>query len=111
MYKRQFDDRPGPVRDALVAMVQTWQRALERAIRIAIDEGHLSADTDAQQVLFEIHGLILALHHDARFLRHPGAVERARTAFERVLSHYMTPHPAAAAPAVTPRRKRTASPV
>jgi len=107
----EFDDRPGPVRDALVAMVQTWQRALERAIRIAIDEGHLSADTDAQQVLFEIHGLILALHHDARFLRHPGAVERARTAFERVLSHYMTPHPAAAAPAATPRRKRTASPV
>jgi AcrR family transcriptional regulator len=107
----EFDDRPGPVRDALVAMVQTWQRALERAIRIAIDEGHLSADTDAQQVLFEIHGLILALHHDARFLRHPGAVERARTAFERVLSHYMTPHPAAAAPAATQRRKRTASPV
>ncbi len=107
----EFDDRPGPVRDALVAMVQTWQRALERAIRIAIDEGHLRADTDAQQVLFEIHGLILALHHDARFLRHPGAVERARTAFERVLSHYMTPHPAAAAPAATPRRKRTASPV
>jgi len=28
----EFDDRPGPVRDALVAMVQTWQRALERAI-------------------------------------------------------------------------------
>src|SRR5437868_13227154 len=77
----EFDDRPGPVRDALVAMVQTWQRALERAIRIAIEEGHLRADTDAQQVLFEVHGLILALHHDARFLRHPGAIERARTAF------------------------------
>jgi len=105
----EFDDRPGPVRDALVAMVQTWQRALERAIRIAIDEGHLRADTDAQQVLFEIHGLILALHHDARFLRHPGAIERARTAFERVLSHYMTHDPAAAAPAATPRRKRAAS--
>jgi len=111
----EFDDRPGPVRDALVAMVQTWQRALERAIRIAIDEGHLKPDTDAQQVLFEIHGLILALHHDARFLRHPGAVERARTAFERVLSHYMSPGQAAAAPApmpaAAPRRKRTGSSV
>ena len=113
----EFDDRPGPVRDALVAMVQTWQRALERAIRIAIDEGHLRADTDAHQVLFEVHGLILALHHDARFLRHPGAVERARTAFEHVLSHYMAPGAApasataAAAPAPTPRRKRAASSV
>jgi len=106
----EFDDRPGPVRDALVAMVQTWQRALERAIRIAIDEGHLRADTDAQQVLFEVHGLILALHHDARFLRHPGAVERARTAFEHVLSRYMTPTTTAAtAAAAPPRRKRAAS--
>ena len=69
----EFDDRPGPVRDALASMVRTWHRALERAIRIAVDEGHLRADTDPTQMLFEIHGLILALHHDARFLRHPGA--------------------------------------
>jgi AcrR family transcriptional regulator len=90
----EFDDRPGPVRDALVTMVQTWQDALERAIRIAIDEGHLKADTDPAQMLFEVHGLILALHHDARFLRHPGAVERARSAFDRVLKYYAaTPTP------------------
>ncbi len=84
----EFDDRPGPVRDALVAMVETWQAALERAIRMAVDEGHLRPDTDPRQVLFEVHGLTLALHHDARFLRHPGADERARRAFENVLSHY-----------------------
>jgi AcrR family transcriptional regulator len=89
----EFDDRPGPVRDALVAMVRTWQGALERAIRLAIDEGHLRADTDPQQLLFEVHGLILALHHDARFLRHPGADGRARTGFENVLSHYLAPTP------------------
>ncbi len=84
----EFDDRPGPVRDALVDMVQTWQDALERAIAMAIDEGHLRADTDPAQMLFEVHGLILALHHDARFLRHPGAVDRARVAFRRVLDLY-----------------------
>ena len=82
----EFDDRPGPVRDALVTMVQTWQDALERAIRAAVDEGHLRADTDVGQLLFEIHGLILALHHDARFLRHAGAETRARAAFERLLA-------------------------
>jgi AcrR family transcriptional regulator len=84
----EFDDRPGPVRDALAAMVQTWHAALGRAIRIAVDEGHLRADTDAAQMLFEIHGLILALHHDARFLRAPGALERARAGFRRVAMHY-----------------------
>ena len=81
----EFDDRPGPVRDALAQMVQTWRRALQRAIEQALREGHLRADTDVPQMLFEIHGLILALHHDARFLRTPGAIDRARAGFERIL--------------------------
>jgi AcrR family transcriptional regulator len=84
----EFDDRPGPVRDALAQMVKTWQAAMERAIRMAIDEGHLRGDTDPLQMMFELHGLILALHHDARFLRTPGAVERASLALERLLTHY-----------------------
>ena len=100
----EFDDRPGPVRDALVTMVQTWQNALERAIHIAIEEGHLRADTDPKQMLFEVHGLILALHHDARFLRHPGAVERARAAFDRALAYYAAPElPARSRAGVTRR--------
>jgi AcrR family transcriptional regulator len=91
----EFDDRPGSVRDALVTMVQTWQQALERAIRSAVNEGHLRADTDAEQVLFEIHGLILAIHHDTRFLRHAGAEERARAAFNRLIEHWSAPANAA----------------
>jgi AcrR family transcriptional regulator len=87
----EFDDRPGPVRDALAAMVQAWQQALHRAIGLAIQEGHLHAGTDARQVLFEVHGLVLALHHDARFLRHAGVLERARAAFERVVRDSATP--------------------
>ena len=81
----EFDDRPGPVRDALAGMVRAWQSALRRAIGLAVEEGHLSADTDPDQMLFEIHGLILALHHAARFLRNPGVLDRARRAFDRVL--------------------------
>ena len=100
----EFDDRPGPVRDALASMVRAWHGALERAIGIAIDEGHLRADTDATQMLFELHGLILALHHDARFLRLPGALDRARRAFEHVLSHYVTPAGAALSKPAAARR-------
>jgi AcrR family transcriptional regulator len=99
----EFDDRPGPVRDALASMVQAWHSALERAIHIAVEEGHLKADTDATQLLFELHGLILALHHDARFLRLPDALERVRLGFEHALSHYLTR--IAAAPAVGARRR------
>ncbi len=89
----EFDDRPGPVRDALVSMVQAWHDALGLAIRIAIEERQLRPDTDPQQMLFEIHGLILALHHDARLLRSVGAVDRARTGFERAVGYYATPAP------------------
>jgi AcrR family transcriptional regulator len=87
----EFDDRPGPVRDALADMVRAWHSALKRAIELAVEIGDLREDTDAGQLLFEVHGLILALHHDARFLRSPGAVERARAGFARTLSHYAEP--------------------
>ncbi|MDP1901058.1 MAG: TetR/AcrR family transcriptional regulator [Rubrivivax sp.] len=104
----EFDDRPGPVRDALASMVRAWQAALERAIRQAIEAGHLRADTDPTQMLFELHGLILALHHDARFLRIPGALDRVRAGFERTLSHYAVapPSPSPESVAARPRRAR-----
>ena len=85
----EFDDRPGPVRDALASMVRAWQSALERAIRLSIEVGHLRADTEPTQLLFEVHGLILAVHHDARFLHSPGAIGRARLGFEHVLGLYL----------------------
>jgi AcrR family transcriptional regulator len=103
----EFDDRPGPVRDALATMVRAWHGALERAIELAIVEGHLRPDTDTHQLLFEIHGLILSLHHDARFLRVPGALERAHRAFERMLTHYLAEAPAAKTPAASRRRRAT----
>jgi AcrR family transcriptional regulator len=116
----EFDDRPGPVRDALVTMVRTWQQALERAIHAAMAEGHLRADTDPAQVLFELHGLILALHHDARFLQTPGAPARARLGFDRVLASYgaampsgRPPHAASGppAPSALPASPSTATPM
>jgi AcrR family transcriptional regulator len=99
----EFDDRPGPVRDALASMVLAWHAALEKAIRISMAEGHLRPDTEADQMLFELHGLILALHHDARFLRTPGALDRARRGFERTLSHYAVAGDAV--PGTTPLRR------
>ncbi len=106
----EFDDRPGPVRDALAEMVRAWHSALHRAISMAVEIGHLRTDTDSSQMLFEMHGLILALHHDARFLRHPGVLDRARTGFERMLAHYKAHNQAHNPPsakkraAATPRR-------
>ncbi|QGZ43174.1 TetR/AcrR family transcriptional regulator [Pseudoduganella flava] len=86
----EYDDRPGPIREELVAMVGAWQGALLRAAKQAIECGHLKADTDAQQLVYEMYGLILAVHHDARFLRIPGAVERATVGFNRLIENYQS---------------------
>jgi AcrR family transcriptional regulator len=87
----EYDDRPGPIREELVSMVKAWQGALLRCVRQAIDTGDLKAESDAQQLVYEMYGLILALHHDARFLRMPGSVDRARVGFDRLIDNYQNP--------------------
>ena len=84
----EFDDRTGPVRDALVESVSTWHAAMRRTIVQSVECGDLRADTDANQVLFEIHGLILALHYEARFLRSEGSIARAEAGFNSILGRY-----------------------
>jgi AcrR family transcriptional regulator len=86
----EYDDRPGPIREELVSMVGAWQSALLRAAQQAIECGHLKADTDAQQLVYEMYGLILAVHHDARFLRIPGSVDRASVGFNRLIENHQS---------------------
>ena len=82
----EFDDRPGPVRDVLVSSVSIWQAAMQRAVEQSVEEGHLRASADAGQIAFEIHGLILALHYEARFLRNPQGLQRARQGFDNIIA-------------------------
>ena len=84
----EFDDRPGPVRDAIASSVRTWLAAMDRAVRQAQELAHLDEHADPEQVLFEIHGLILALHYEARFLKTPGSIQRAIKGFDSVLQRY-----------------------
>lgn len=87
----EYDDRAeSAVRDQLVASVQAWRRALLRAITQAKEVGHLRRDADPHLMLFEMYSLTLGLHHDARFLREPGAVEIARIALEKLILSYQS---------------------
>lgn len=82
----EFDDRPGPVRDALASSVQTWLSAMRRSVIQAKEEGHLAQAVDEDQLMFEIHGLILALHYEARFLKTAGSLDRAIRGFNNILA-------------------------
>jgi AcrR family transcriptional regulator len=87
----EFDDRAGPVRDALADSVNVWLSAMYRAVVQAKIEGHLRADADEHQIAFEIHALILALHYEARFLRSPGSLQRANAGFDHILARCAAP--------------------
>ena len=82
----ELDDRPGPPRDTLVRACKDWIDELAKAARIAVREGHFAAELDPEQFAFELYGLMLSCHTFVRFLRDPAALERTRTAFERLVA-------------------------
>jgi len=90
----EFDDRPGPVRDALAESVNIWLAAMLRAVEQSIEEGHLRPDADAQQIAFEVHALILGLHYEARFLRDTASLERANRGFANIIERNVAAHAA-----------------
>ncbi|MGZ8288944.1 MAG: TetR/AcrR family transcriptional regulator [Telluria sp.] len=66
-----------------------WRSLLRQSVRDALQRGQLRPDTNAEQLIFEIHSLVVGLVHDARFLRDPGIGSRMVNAYERLMAYYM----------------------
>lgn len=81
----EYDDRSGPLRDALLKDVVAWRQAIEKCIRQAVEMRHFREDTDAGQVAYEMLGLVLMLHHDIRLLGDDESMPRSRQAFDRLI--------------------------
>lgn len=87
----EYDSREGPVRELMEDGIRRLRASLKRTVIQAIDAGHLRADTDAEQFVFEIDSLFVALMRDARFLRDPRAYDRAWSAWQRILASRLAP--------------------
>src|SRR3954469_24793423 len=88
----EYDDRPGPIRDAVIANQHRGNAITQKAVRLAVEEGHLRADTDPEQIAFEMLGIVLASHNHRRLLGDKEARKRALTAFEElVVRHVASP--------------------
>ena len=87
----EFDDKPGPVRDMLAAGQRTWIETLKRGVRQAIDQGQLAADTDPEQIAFEMFGIALVVHHHRRLLGYSKARARALAALESLFERHAAP--------------------
>ncbi|GGM69100.1 TetR family transcriptional regulator [Lentzea pudingi] len=82
----EFDGRNGRVRDALAGMNALWRRDLRIHIRRAVSDGDLKPDTDVDQLIYEILGVMLALNHFLQLEHDAAAPRRARQALRRLLT-------------------------
>jgi AcrR family transcriptional regulator len=87
----EYDDRPGPIRDAVIANQRRGGALCEKAARLAVEEGHLKTDTDPEQIAFEMLGIVLASHNHRRLLGDTAARKRALTAFDELVARHATP--------------------
>jgi AcrR family transcriptional regulator len=85
----EYDDRPGPLRDRVIAHHLRWRGELVRAIGMAIASGELRGDLDADQFAFEISAVALAVQHDLALVPADAALARGRRMFERLLVDYL----------------------
>jgi AcrR family transcriptional regulator len=74
----EFDDRPGPVRDAVAASLDAWLGGLERQARIA-DVEH------PERLAFEIYSLVMGANARYRLTNDGRVFDYAREAVERLL--------------------------
>ena len=87
----EYDDRPGPIRDAVIANQNRGRAISEKAVRLAIEEGHLRPDTDPEQIAFELLAIVLASHNYRRLLGDKEARKRALVAFEQLITRHASP--------------------
>jgi AcrR family transcriptional regulator len=81
----ELDDRPGPVRDRLIALQRDWLAVIATSFRKAVETGYCRADADPEQFAHDLYGVMLAYHHASRLLDDPKAETRARRAFSSLL--------------------------
>lgn len=98
----EFDGREGKVHDAIVKAMDDWIDALETAVSMARDEGHLRSDIDVKQLAFELNSLFFGANFAYELRTDLGALSRALRAIETRLESAR----ATATPRALPRSSR-----
>ena len=101
----EFDGRPGPVRDAVAKQMDDWFAMLEKAIRMAKDEGHLDAEVEPAQLAFELNALLFGANFAYNLRHDEEAFARAKRAIEQRLESVRSGETSLIRPAWTPARR------
>jgi len=74
----EYDDRPGPVRDAIAAALDGWLAELERQATIA-------SAADPGRLAFELYAVVMAANSRYRLSADRAAFDHARAVVDRLL--------------------------
>lgn len=81
----EFDGRPGPVRDAVVASVERWKGWLADEVRAAIAAGDLPAGADPELIAFQLNAIAMGANQAIQLGGDPAAGRIARRAMGAAL--------------------------
>lgn len=81
----ELDDKPGKARDLLVQHQKVLLESLATVAEGGIQQGHFRKDLDPRQLAHDLYAIVLGYHQLQRLLREKSELQRAHTAFERLL--------------------------
>jgi len=82
---REYDHKPGPMRDAVIERQRLLDRECTKTVQLAIETGELAKGTDPAQVAFEFLSIVLAYYRSELVHGPEAARKRARIAFDRLV--------------------------
>jgi AcrR family transcriptional regulator len=81
----EWDDRDGPIRDAVAGFQREWVEFLAGAARRAAEAGHFRPGISPEQFAFQMLGIVLSYYWSKRLLRDPKAKRKALDAFDALV--------------------------
>ena len=76
----EYDHRPGPVKNAIVANMREWLNYLTVATQMAQTQGEIPDSVDSAQLVFELHGLYMSANWEYQLFNDKTISIRARRA-------------------------------
>jgi AcrR family transcriptional regulator len=85
---REYQHRPGSMRDIVLERQRHLERELRRMVELAVESGELRKDTDTVHFVFEFFGIILVFYRAELVHGRDEARRHAHTALERLIRYH-----------------------
>lgn len=82
----ELDDRPGELRDFAAQAQKDLIKNIEKAAKLAVEEGHFRHDLDVEQFAWSMYSFVLGYHHFKRLLQDPKAELHVKRSFNGLLA-------------------------